>query len=68
MIEFEDRSGVTILHMVRGKGNALNLELTGAMLNALDGSRAGRPAQASSPAETLLQVAAFADKAIKRRD
>jgi len=36
MIEFEERGVVTILRMARGKGNALNLELAGALLNVLD--------------------------------
>src|SRR5262245_23776931 len=37
MIEREERGAVTILRMVRGKGNALNLELVAALLDALDG-------------------------------
>jgi enoyl-CoA hydratase len=46
MIEFEDRGVVTILRMVRGHGNALNIEFTTALLQALDrlergGARAG---------------------------
>jgi enoyl-CoA hydratase len=36
MIESEDRGVVTILRMARGKGNALNLELAGALVEALD--------------------------------
>ena len=36
MIEFESRGVVTILRMARGKGNALNLELLGALRDALD--------------------------------
>jgi enoyl-CoA hydratase len=36
MIEIEERGVVTILHMVRGKGNALHEELTRALLDALD--------------------------------
>jgi enoyl-CoA hydratase len=36
MIEVEERGAVTILRMARGKGNALNLELAGALLDALD--------------------------------
>jgi enoyl-CoA hydratase len=36
MIIFEDRAGVTIVRMVRGKGNALNLELLAALVDALD--------------------------------
>jgi len=41
MIELEERGAVTILRMVRGKGNALNLELAGALLNALDRLESG---------------------------
>jgi enoyl-CoA hydratase len=37
MIEFEERGVVTILRMARGKGNALNLELARALVDALDG-------------------------------
>ncbi len=36
MIRLEKRGDVTILHMVRGKGNALNIELGQALINALD--------------------------------
>ncbi len=36
MIELEDRGAVTILRMVRGKGNALNLDLANALSDALD--------------------------------
>jgi enoyl-CoA hydratase/carnithine racemase len=36
MIEVEKRGVVTILRMVRGKGNALNLELAAALIDALD--------------------------------
>jgi enoyl-CoA hydratase len=36
MIEFEDRGVVTVIRMVRGKGNALNTELAGALVDALD--------------------------------
>jgi enoyl-CoA hydratase len=36
MIELEERGAVTILRMARGKGNALNLELVGALCDALD--------------------------------
>jgi enoyl-CoA hydratase len=36
MIEFEQRGVVTIIRMVRGKGNALNLEPAGALVDALD--------------------------------
>jgi enoyl-CoA hydratase len=36
MIEFEERGQVTILRMARGKGNAINLELIGALSKALD--------------------------------
>jgi enoyl-CoA hydratase len=36
MIEFEDRGPITILRLVRGKGNALNLELVTALASALD--------------------------------
>jgi enoyl-CoA hydratase len=35
MIELEHRGAVTILHMVRGKGNALNLEFCMALMDAL---------------------------------
>jgi enoyl-CoA hydratase len=41
MIDFEERSAVTILRMARGKGNALNLELTGALHSALDRLESG---------------------------
>lgn len=46
MIEFEDRGVLTIVRMVRGKGNALNTDLATALLDALDrlersGARAG---------------------------
>jgi enoyl-CoA hydratase len=46
MIEFEDRGAVTILRMVRGKGNALNLEFVAALINALDEIERG-PARAA---------------------
>jgi enoyl-CoA hydratase len=36
MIELEARGPVTVLRMARGKGNALNLELTEALIDALD--------------------------------
>jgi enoyl-CoA hydratase len=36
MIEIEDRGAVTILRLARGKGNALNVELTTALVEALD--------------------------------
>ena len=36
MIEWEERGAVTVLRMARGKGNALNLELVGALYDALD--------------------------------
>jgi enoyl-CoA hydratase len=36
MIELEDRGAVTALRMVRGKGNALNLEFAQALLDAFD--------------------------------
>jgi enoyl-CoA hydratase len=36
MIEWEDRGVVTILRLARGKGNALNLDLAAALLDALD--------------------------------
>jgi enoyl-CoA hydratase len=36
MIEVEERGAVTILRMARGKGNALNLEMVGALIDALD--------------------------------
>jgi enoyl-CoA hydratase len=36
MIEWEERGVVTILRMARGKGNALNLELIEALIDALD--------------------------------
>jgi enoyl-CoA hydratase len=36
MIECEDRGVVTILRLARGKGNALNLDLAAALLDALD--------------------------------
>jgi enoyl-CoA hydratase len=44
MIEIEERGAVTILRLARGKGNALDLELVGALIDALDrldGSAAG---------------------------
>lgn len=41
MIESEERGEVTVLRMARGKGNALNLELAGALLDALDGLERG---------------------------
>jgi enoyl-CoA hydratase len=36
MIELADRGAVTILRLARGKGNALNVELTAALADALD--------------------------------
>ncbi len=36
MIELEERGPVTILRMVRGKGNALSLEFVAAIIDALD--------------------------------
>jgi enoyl-CoA hydratase len=36
MVEKEDRGVVTILRMARGKGNALNLEMINALIDALD--------------------------------
>jgi len=45
MIELEDRDGVTLLRMVRGKGNALNLEL----LEALDGALVQVEVEKSGP-------------------
>jgi enoyl-CoA hydratase len=36
MIDVEDRGVFTILRIVRGKGNALNLDLTAALVDALD--------------------------------
>lgn len=36
MIETEERGAVSVLHMVRGKGNALNLDLVTALADALD--------------------------------
>src|SRR5262245_650321 len=36
MIEWEERGVVTILRLARGKGNALNLELAAALVDALD--------------------------------
>src|ERR1700720_227778 len=36
MIEVEERGTVAILRLSRGKGNALNLELVAALLDALD--------------------------------
>jgi enoyl-CoA hydratase len=36
MIEVEERGAVSILRMARGKGNALNLDLAGALVDALD--------------------------------
>jgi enoyl-CoA hydratase len=36
MIEVEDRGVVTTLRLARGKGNALNLELVAALIDALD--------------------------------
>jgi enoyl-CoA hydratase len=36
MIEWEDRGVVTILRLARGRGNALNLDLLAALLEALD--------------------------------
>ena len=41
MIEFEERGGITILRMARGKGNALNLELAEALNHALDELESG---------------------------
>jgi enoyl-CoA hydratase len=45
MIEKEDRGKVTILRMVRGKGNALNVDLATALVEALDRLEQG-PARA----------------------
>jgi enoyl-CoA hydratase len=45
MIDVEERGVLTILRMARGKGNALNLELVGALLDALD-RLDGSPARA----------------------
>jgi enoyl-CoA hydratase len=36
MIELEERGPVTVLRMARGKGNALNLELCQALIDAID--------------------------------
>ncbi len=36
MIEFEDRGPITIVRMARGKGNALDVDLVEALLDALD--------------------------------
>jgi enoyl-CoA hydratase len=36
MVEFEDRGVISVLRMIRGKGNSLNLDLTAAVLDALD--------------------------------
>jgi enoyl-CoA hydratase len=36
MIDYEERGVVSVLRMARGKGNALNLELAGALVDALD--------------------------------
>lgn len=36
MIDFEERGAVTVLRIVRGKGNALNVELAAALADALD--------------------------------
>src|SRR5258706_11940378 len=36
MIEIEDRGAVSVLHLARGKGNALNLDLVTALADALD--------------------------------
>ena len=36
MIELEERGPVTVVRMARGKGNALNLEMLGALRDALD--------------------------------
>ena len=45
MIEVEDRGVVTILRLARGKGNALNLDLVAALVDALDRLE-GSPARA----------------------
>src|SRR5919108_4585180 len=45
MIELEDRGAVTTLRMVRGKGNALHIDLVAALLDALDRFE-GSPARA----------------------
>jgi enoyl-CoA hydratase len=45
MLEFEERGTVSILRMVRGKGNALNADLTAALLDGLDRLEKG-PARA----------------------
>jgi enoyl-CoA hydratase len=45
MIELEDRGVVTILRLVRGRGNALNLDLVAALVDALDRLERG-PARA----------------------
>ncbi len=45
MIEFEDHGPVTVVRMVRGKGNALNIEMIEALLGALDRLEQG-PARA----------------------
>jgi enoyl-CoA hydratase len=45
MIQSEDRGAVRILHMVRGKGNALNADLVDALADALEKLAAG-PARA----------------------
>jgi enoyl-CoA hydratase len=36
MIELSEKDGITTLRMVRGKGNALDLEFLGALIDALD--------------------------------
>jgi enoyl-CoA hydratase len=41
MIEFEERGAITILRIARGKGNALNLELARALIDALDRLESG---------------------------
>lgn len=42
MVEIEERGSVAIIRMVRGKGNALNVEFLEALLQAMDGlERAG---------------------------
>ena len=47
MIEIEDRGDVRIIRMARGKGNALNLDLLAALINALDQLEAGAAALGS---------------------
>jgi enoyl-CoA hydratase len=55
MIEIEDREGVTLLRMARGKGNALNVEL----LEGLDASLVRVEAESSQPLVVTGQGRSF---------